>query len=291
MLLGKNMSKFFIRMLFFVMVVGFFSLSSAEEKAVVKERTTTTEKVTTVDKNTTEKPISTEGKGATSILLFGDGIVAGYKLTESETLSVQLEKVLLAKGLYVKVINGGISGETTAGGRERIVAALKKNKPDIVFIALGRSDMLKGFLLEAIRANLRKIIEVSKEHGSFVILSAVDADPSLRESYRNGFESIYRELSEEYKLPLYPFLLKQMAYSEELVQQDRLHPTPRGVLHIANGLANYFATNMGPDSKIEKIKIEKEQEKEQERERLIKIREENEAKRKKEEEELLHKDE
>lgn len=277
------MSKFFIRILFFVMVVGFFSLSNAEENAVVKERVTTTEKVTT------EKAISTEGKRATSILLFGDGIVAGYKLTESETLSVQLEKALFAKGLYVKVINGGISGETTAGGRERIVAALKKNKPDIVFIALGRSDMLKGFLLEAIRANLRKIIEVSKAHGSFVILSAVDADPSLRESYRNGFESIYRELSEEYNLPLYPFLLKQQVYGEGLLQQDKLHPTPRGVLGIANGLANYFAANMGPNSKIEKMKIEKEQEKEQERERLIKIREENEVKRRKEE--LLHKDE
>jgi acyl-CoA thioesterase-1 len=279
------MSKIFIRIFFFLMLVNFSFISNAEEKVVAKDTVAAEKKPLVVGE------VEEQDRRPTTILLFGDGVVAGYKLTESETLAVQLQKALSEKGMYAKVINGGITGETTAGGRERIVASLKRRNPEIVFIALGNHDMLKGFLLEAVKSNLRKIIEASKENGSFVILSEVAPSGRLNESYRNSFAFLYKSLAEEYKIPLYPPLLSSVSGMNGVdLQEDGLHPNPEGVKTIATSLADYFVKNMGSNRQLEKARKEKEEELKKERERLIKIREENEARRKKEEEELIRRE-
>jgi acyl-CoA thioesterase-1 len=273
------------------MFVNFSFISNAEEKVVAKDSVVVKENVLTKKKPLVAGEVGEPDRRPTTILLFGDGVVAGYKLTESETLAVQLQNALSEKGMYAKVINGGITGETTAGGRERIVASLKRSRPDIVFIALGNHDMLKGFLLEAVKSNLRKIIEASKESGSFVILSEVAPVSRLNDSYKKAFAFLYKSLAEEYKIPLYPSLLGSAAnmYGVKL-QEDGLHPNPEGVKIIAASLADYFVYNMGSNRKIEQARRDKEEELKKERERLIKIREENEARRKKEEEELIRRE-
>lgn len=177
---------------------------------------------------------------ATSILLFGDSIIAGYGLSKEDSLSVQLEQLLKADGYDVVIINGGVSGDTTNSGRSRLEWVLEKHTPDIVLLALGGNDVLRGFSPEITKHNLDAMLNILKEKNVQIIFSQVQAPLNLGVGYKKQFDAIYSELSNKYDLKLYPFLLKSTFGNNTLMQSDQIHPNADGVKVIANDLIRHL---------------------------------------------------
>ncbi len=178
-----------------------------------------------------------------SILMFGDSITAGYGLEAKDAPPAQLESILNKKGKQVQVINGGVSGDTTAAGRSRIEWTLDKHKPDMVILALGANDMLRGISPKITRENMHAMVELVQARKITLVLSAVEAPLNLGPDFRNQFNRIYTELAEEHDLPLYPFLLKDTYGNPSLMLRDGIHPNKAGASVIAKALAEYLAND------------------------------------------------
>lgn len=177
-------------------------------------------------------------------MLFGDSIVAGYGLGNSEPIPVRLQAMLAQKGYQVSIINAGVSGDTTAAGRARLAFALKKDQPDMVLLELGANDMLRGLPPKLARENLTAMLTMLQKAKVKVILSAVQASPTLGPVYVSEFNGIYPELSQQFHVPLYPFLLEKVYGQADLMQADRVHPSAKGAENIARDLAAYLEANV-----------------------------------------------
>ncbi|WP_200909777.1 arylesterase [Azospirillum thiophilum] len=165
------------------------------------------------------------------LLALGDSLTAGYGLAEPQGFTRQLEKALSGKGYSVTVINAGVSGDTTAGGRARLDWALA-DKPDAAIVELGANDMLRGLDPDQARANLDAILKTLTERKIPTLLAGMFASPSLGKPYTDRFNAIYPDLAKSYDLPLYPFFLDGVALDRTLIQQDGLHPNAQGVAVI-----------------------------------------------------------
>ena len=122
------------------------------------------------------------------------------------------------------VANASISGETTAGGLARIAGVLERHKPDIVILALGANDGLRGLPVAAMKKNLEAIIARSQKAGAKVLLVGMRLPPNYGEGYTQGFERAFGELAKNHRTALLPFLLEGFADNSELFQADRIHP-------------------------------------------------------------------
>jgi acyl-CoA thioesterase-1 len=186
-------------------------------------------------------PIShSYAKDTISILLFGDSIVAGYGLSAKESLAYCLQNILDAKGLKVKVINGGISGNTTNEGKNRLIKTLDQYKPNLVVLALGGNDMLRGIAPNVVKENLDSMLNILNERKIATIFQEVFAPIHMGIEYANEFNKAYEELAEKYKLPLYPFFLKKIYSNPSLMQSDGIHPSAKGIEIIAEDLAMHL---------------------------------------------------
>lgn len=166
-----------------------------------------------------------------TILAFGDSLTAGYGLAKGEDFPAQLEAILIKRGYPVRVINAGVSGDTTAGGLSRLDWALV-DKPDLVIIELGANDALRGLNPAASKENLAMIISRIKERGIQPLLVGMKAPRNWGQQYVDAFDRIYPDLADEYKIPLYPFFLEGVATDPDLNQPDGLHPIREGVAVI-----------------------------------------------------------
>jgi acyl-CoA thioesterase I len=175
-----------------------------------------------------------------TVLLFGDSIVAGYGLNATEVVTVKLQEKLSKRGHAFTILNAGVSGDTTAGGRSRLGWVVKRQKPDLVMIALGGNDLLRGVPLALTRENLIAMLEEMKTLHVPVVLSAVQAPLSLGVAYANEFNSMYPALAQRYDVPLYPFLLEPVFGRAGLMQADQIHPNAQGADIIAERLADYL---------------------------------------------------
>nr|WP_233350326.1 arylesterase [Kushneria phosphatilytica] len=122
------------------------------------------------------------------------------------------------------VVNASISGDTTAGGLARLPEALELHQPDIVLLELGGNDGLRGLSLEQMKANLAQMIEKSQAAGARVGLLGIRIPPNYGPAYTKAFRAIYPELARQYEIPLVPFLLKDVALHDDLMQNDGIHP-------------------------------------------------------------------
>ncbi|SMF62869.1 acyl-CoA thioesterase-1 [Azospirillum oryzae] len=165
------------------------------------------------------------------LLALGDSLTAGYGLPEPQSFASQLEKALAAKGYDVTVINAGVSGDTTAGGRARLDWALA-DKPDAAIVELGANDMLRGLDPDQAKANLDAILKTLRERKIPTLLAGMLASPSLGKPYTDKFNAIYPDLAKSYDLPLYPFFLDGVALQQALIQPDGMHPNAQGVAVI-----------------------------------------------------------
>jgi acyl-CoA thioesterase-1 len=174
------------------------------------------------------------------ILDFGDSLTAGYGLAPEQAFPVRLEAALRRQGIEVRVVNGGVSGDTTAGGLARLDWALA-SKPDLVILALGENDALRGIDPATVRDNLDKMIQKIELSGAKVLLLGMLAPPNWGEEYRNAFDRIFPELARVHAVPLYPFFLEGVAMKQELNQPDGLHPNEHGVAVLVDRIAPVVA--------------------------------------------------
>ena len=167
------------------------------------------------------------------IVAFGDSLTAGLGVAADETYPAQLQRRLDALGLQYRVVNAGVSGETTAGGVRRVPWILR-SRPEVVILELGANDGLRGLRVDETRGNLEQIIRQLQRSGVQVILAGMKLPPNYGKEYLSGFERIYPELAARYQLPLIPFFLEGVAASHTLNQADGIHPTPQGYRTIVD---------------------------------------------------------
>lgn len=165
------------------------------------------------------------------IVVLGDSLVAGFRLKASDAFPAQLERALKARGHAVEVTNAGVSGDTTAGGLERVGWAVPKGT-DAVILELGANDALRGLDPAQARANLDQIIAQVKAAGADVLLAGMLAPRSLGQDYTRRFDAIYPALAGKHGTLLYPFFLDGVAFDDRLNLADGLHPNPKGVAEI-----------------------------------------------------------
>jgi acyl-CoA thioesterase-1 len=161
---------------------------------------------------------------ARTILVFGDSLSAGYGLPSGSGWVSLLEHRLKRDRLDYTVINASISGETTLGGRNRIVAALTEHQPAVVIVQLGGNDGLRGNSIEETRRNLIAIVEASRKAGAKVLLVGMRIPPNYGKVYTRRFEALYAEVARQQNAALVPFMLQGFADKREWFQSDGIHP-------------------------------------------------------------------
>lgn len=161
------------------------------------------------------------------IVAFGDSLTAGLGVPASEGYPAVLEEKLKEAGYSYRVVNSGVSGETTAGGLRRVDWVLR-SRPEIVILELGANDGLRGLDLAQTEKNLSAIIERLQQAGVAVILAGMKMPPNYGKEYTEGFEKIYPRLAAQYRLTLIPFFLDGVAAQSNLNQADGIHPTGQG---------------------------------------------------------------
>ena len=165
------------------------------------------------------------------IVAFGDSLVAGYGLDREASFPARLERYLRDRGCPVTVINAGVSGDTTAGGRARIDWALE-DEPDLVIVELGANDALRGLDPARMEDNLAAVIHSIRGSGAVVLLAGMHPPVNLGAEYSDRFRAVFPRLAQRYKVVLYPFFLEGVAGVPALNQPDGIHPNARGVEEI-----------------------------------------------------------
>lgn len=156
-----------------------------------------------------------------TLLVWGDSLSAAYGIPVDKGWASLLQGKL---GDQYKVVNGSISGETTAGGLTRLPDALEAFKPAYVLLELGANDGLRGIALDEMRGNLEQMIKLSQDAGAKVVLIGVVLPPNFGAVFTEKFGTAYAELAEQHELPLVPSLLQDVADNWDLMQADGLHP-------------------------------------------------------------------
>lgn len=172
------------------------------------------------------------------VVALGDSLTAGYGLSATDAFPVRLEAHLRQGGLPVRVLNSGVSGDTTAGGRARLDWVLSDD-PDAVIVQLGANDALRGIDPVDAARNLNEILVKLKQKGIRVLLAGMLAPPNLGERYTNAFNAIYPDLANTHDVMLYPFFLDGVAAQPNLNQPDGIHPNAEGVAVIVERISPY----------------------------------------------------
>lgn len=187
-----------------------------------------------------EGEVAVEIKKETKILFLGDSLTAGFGVDQEEAFPTLIDQMLRQRGFSsITVINGGISGSTTASAVSRL-KWYGRMKPDILFLALGANDGLRGLSLEAMEQNLGKAIDIALAAGMEVILAGMEIPPNYGERYTRDFRNCFRSLAEKKGVTLMPYLLKDVGGFADLNQPDGLHPNGEGYKIVARNVLPYI---------------------------------------------------
>ena len=185
--------------------------------------------------NATPATATTPASTQPRIVALGDSLTAGLGLAPDQAYPALLQARLKSAGLDYEVVNAGVSGDTSAGGLERLEWALQGNVK-ILIVALGGNDALRGLPAAALAANLSQIIERARARQIRVILAGMEAPPNYGRDYIVSFHRVYPALAEKYQVAFVPFLLQNVAGLAELYQADGIHPTPAGARIVADNV-------------------------------------------------------
>jgi len=177
--------------------------------------------------------------GAPVIVAFGDSLTAGLGVPASQTYPALLEQRLEREGYNFRVINAGVSGDTTAGGVRRVDWALRLD-PEIVILELGVNDAMRGQKLAGIRANLDQMIARFQAAGARVLVAGMRLPPNYGDRYAEDFHRLYGEVARARKAALIPFFLDGVAAVPHLNQADGIHPTAEGYVIVVGRLWPYL---------------------------------------------------
>ena len=169
------------------------------------------------------------------ILMLGDSLTSGLGLIKGESLPNRLEAALQTAVPGARVLNAGVSGDTTAGGRSRLAWSLAA-RPDALIVALGANDGLRGLAPKQTFANLDAIIGKAKKAGIPVLLAGMRAPPNLGKEYGAAFDAVFPRLAARHGIGLFPFLLAGVAAKPDLNQDDGIHPNPEGIAVIVENI-------------------------------------------------------
>jgi acyl-CoA thioesterase-1 len=217
---NDNVMKIFLKFCYFSLLIILLSCGSD-----------TTKKEKTSEKAPSETEInSKESSTSKTILVFGDSLTAGYGLDDvNDSFPALIQTKIDSLSLSYTVINSGVSGETTAGGKSRINWVLNQ-KIDVFILELGANDGLRGVPLKETRKNLQAIIDavLEKNAATKIILAGMQLPPNMGQDYITEFKTIFPELATKNELYLIPFLLKDVGGMPALNQADGIHPTVEG---------------------------------------------------------------
>lgn len=201
----------------FLLILGLTVVSCSEKKTE-----------TTQTKTLTEKPTETVSENKT-ILFFGNSLTAAYGIDPEDGFAGLTQNRIDSLGLGYKVINGGLSGETTAGGLSRLDWFLE-DKPSVFVLELGGNDGLRGIDISETKKNLESIIDMvhSKYPDTKIILAGMQIPPNMGQEYSTRFKEIYPAIAKEKDVVLIPFLLENVGGIAELNLPDGIHPTEEG---------------------------------------------------------------
>ncbi|MBE7641139.1 arylesterase [Salegentibacter sp. BLCTC] len=213
----------------YYLILSVFILSSCGENTDKKSGENTAEEVQT------ETEVQTSEKNV--ILFFGNSLTAGMGLEPSEAFPALIQNRLDSLDYDFEVINAGLSGETTASGKNRINWVLNQDV-DVFVLELGANDGLRGIPLEETRKNLQDIINTVKEKNpdTKIVLAGMQIPPNMGEEYTSEFRNIFPELAQKNNVALIPFLLEGVAGDPKLNQQDGIHPTAEGYKVVAKNV-------------------------------------------------------
>jgi acyl-CoA thioesterase-1 len=169
------------------------------------------------------------------LVAFGDSLTAGLGVSPEETYPARLQEKLLLSGYRYRIINAGVSGDTSAGGLRRVEWVLK-SKPDIVILELGANDGLRGLNLAQTRTNLEEIIQRFLAGGAKVVLAGMKLPPNYGADYTKAFQSMYADLAKRYDVQFIPFFLDGVAAKADYNQADGIHPTGAGYAVIVENI-------------------------------------------------------
>lgn len=215
----------FLKFRYFLVFLLLFSCGDSATKKTAGES----------DEKITEDPTAkTDDK---VILFFGDSLTAGYGLDPGDAFPAVIQSTLDSLQLPYTVVNSGLSGETTASGRNRLNWVLGQ-KADIFVLELGANDGLRGIPLSETRTNLQAIIDTVREKSPEIkiVLVGMQIPPNMGQAYTTEFRRIFPELSEKNNVPLIPFLLDGVAGIPELNLEDGIHPTAEGHMLVAENV-------------------------------------------------------
>jgi acyl-CoA thioesterase-1 len=177
------------------------------------------------------------------IAILGDSLTAGFGVKPAESFPARLDVALKTQGRNVTVLNHGVSGDTTAGGLDRI-DWMMADKPDIVLVELGANDALRGTDPAVTEKNLDAIVAKLKAAGVTVWLAGMLAPRNFGSDYAAKFDGLYKRIAEKYQVPLYPFILDGIAQDPVYIQADGLHPNPKGAQVLADNLLPFVTKNL-----------------------------------------------
>lgn len=173
------------------------------------------------------------------IVAFGDSLTAGFGLDPGQGYPGWLQKILDKKDLAYRVVDQGISGDTTSGGVSRVAEAIRL-KPVVVILELGANDGLRGLPLDETRRNLFEMTERFQEAGAKVLLAGMTLPRNYGPDYIRDFEKIFSDLKREKRVALIPFFLESVATNPKLMQRDALHPTAEGCRKVAENVFRHL---------------------------------------------------
>lgn len=181
------------------------------------------------------------------VVAFGDSLYAGYGVKPDESWPAKLQAALWAKGINAKLVNAGVSGDTTAAGRQRLAFLLdsQPRKPDLVIVGLGGNDMLRGLPPAEARANLDAILSELGRREIPAMLTGMLAAPNLGSDYAREFNAMYPALAKQYDAALVPFFMASVIDQPKLFQPDRVHPTAAGIDAIVADTVDEVAAALG----------------------------------------------
>jgi acyl-CoA thioesterase-1 len=170
--------------------------------------------------------------GFGTIVAVGDSLTAGYGVDETEAYPALLEKRLLADDYFFKVINAGVSGETSSGTLSRIGWVIQSLNPDIIILEIGANDGLRGVDPKVLEKNLDEIVTIVQANGIDILLAGMKMPPNLGPIYTARFAKVYPKIAAKYDIPLIPFFLESVAGEARYNLPDRMHPNPEGYRRI-----------------------------------------------------------
>ncbi|RJQ55661.1 MAG: arylesterase [Desulfobacteraceae bacterium] len=193
------------------------------------------------DEAASNTPVKTKPIRGT-IVAMGDSLTAGLGVDETEAYPARLEKKLAAEGYDFKVVNAGVSGETSSGALSRIDWVISSLKPDLIILETGANDGLRGIEPDVLRKNLDRIVSAIKAEDIAVILCGMKMPANLGPVYTQAFIDIYPEIAQKHAILLIPFFLEGVAGDPRYNQPDRMHPTAEGYRRIVDHIYPYVLT-------------------------------------------------